>query len=91
MITWDFYETLNQNGCWKNGVDGRESDIESYMTVPDYDKIIEILRQESKNYTPDQWQEIYEDCKARAYLSPNNRILAGLIKRHIIEQLEQPE
>jgi deoxycytidine triphosphate deaminase len=86
MVACEFLDKLDSNNCWVSGLDGRQSHMDSYMTVPNYQNIEDVLKRERDNYTLTQWKEIIDYSKHFSYLSPNSFILARMIERFIFPE-----
>lgn len=74
-------DILQNDNVFLNGISGRPSHMDSYMTIIDYvvlekslDKII---------LTTDQWNEMIIYWEGNSYLSPNASQLASYMKRKL--------
>jgi hypothetical protein len=86
-LEWTFEAKMDSDKIFISGVDGRHTGREWYNTIMDFTKMETFLKEEKDNYTPEQWQQLYDHFDGLSYLSPMNALTACMIKRHILTSI----
>ena len=76
-LKWAFEDEFQMTGCFVNGLNGKRSHIDAYMTVMEFDKVDEVFAKIKDKYK-DSLEEILEALVKADY--PMQRLLGLHLK-----------
>ncbi len=83
MITNDIEDFLSDNEVFVSGIDGRPTDMDSYMTIIDFGALRTAMK--LNTFKKEDWQTSIDIWRKHQKSCPIAKILAETVEPHLVE------